>query len=134
MDDITLHGSTEIPDRRTNNIAMGQYTYNDDMFSPRWKAWQAYAVHETEKNAPTRGLPQRPSNPSNKLLGVLILLGTFIFLCSTASLAVLVMLLDTTNSHFEEFSKIKLTLDSVANIGQILLNRSDASWGAGFDP
>lgn len=104
---------------------MGQYTYDDDMFSPRWKAWHDYTMREREQNAVPHESTQRFTRIPQSFLVVLILLGAFTFLISTGSLAIMVMLLEETSDFSDQFSKIKSDLDFFANVGKLFLNISD---------
>lgn len=128
MEDITLHGTSPPAEQTRRPNEMGQYTYDDEMFSPRWRALRDYGVHSLESHLPgpeTREPTRRSSAVSHRLLEGLVVIGVFVFLCSTASLAIVAMLLDSSNAYFQQVSDMRMSLDSIVRVGQALLARDE---------
>jgi hypothetical protein len=104
MDDVSLHSPVVRSSGPPGPGEMGQYTYEDreEAYTPRriWPADHArhqwYGARPLSPRAPAEPAAPRQAGISHNTLACLAAVGLAIFACSTASLVIVAMLMDST--------------------------------------
>lgn len=110
MDDVSLHSPVIRSSGPPASSDMGQYTYDDDEeggYTPRriWPADYSRAHRYAVRALPIRGAPAASPAPpalraiSPNMLALLTVVGLVVFTCSTASLVIVAMLMDSTRGQ-----------------------------------
>lgn len=123
MDDVSLHSPVVRSSGPAPVDRMGQYTYDDEdgSYTPRriWPADyslpQRYAARVlSPREAPPTWAGPRQVSISHNALALLTVVGLVIFTCSTASLVIVAMLMDSTrvqvNTAADQIARLQGTL------------------------
>lgn len=119
MEDVSLHSPVVRSYGQTAPSDMGQYTYEDEgePYTPRriWPTPQRYAARILAPSAPPAP-PSRQPAVSHQTVVALTVLGLVIFTCSTASLVVVALLMDSTRGQVNSAAgRIAEALDALAD-------------------